>query len=44
MLEPMGFPPAATYQRALFEAGMPIAAFTTTDIAREYERLKARGV
>ena len=44
VLEPMGFPPAKVFQKALFEAGIPITAFTTKDIRGEVERLKARGV
>ena len=44
VLEPMAFPPARAYQKALFEAGIPATAFTTQDIAAEVERLKARGV
>ena len=44
VLEPMGFPPARTYQKALFEAGIPATAFITKDIAAEVQRLKARGV
>jgi catechol 2,3-dioxygenase-like lactoylglutathione lyase family enzyme len=44
VLEPLGFPPARDYQRALFEAGIPATAFVTDDIAAEYERLAARGV
>jgi predicted enzyme related to lactoylglutathione lyase len=44
VLEPLGFPPARAYQKALFEAGIPATAFTTKDIASEVERLKARGV
>ncbi len=44
VLEPMGFPPARAYQKALFDAGVPATAFTTTDIAAEYARLKAKGV
>jgi catechol 2,3-dioxygenase-like lactoylglutathione lyase family enzyme len=44
VLEPMGFPPAREYQRALFSAGIPATAFTTRDIARDYARLRARGV
>ena len=44
VLEPLGFPPARAYQKALFEAGIPATAFTTKDIAAEFERLKARGV
>src|SRR5882762_7919179 len=43
-LEPMGFPPAETFQRALFAAGIPATAFITTDIATEYRRLKEFGV
>ena len=44
VLEPMGFPPARAYQKALFDAGIPAIAFTTTDMEAEYQRLKARGV
>ena len=44
VLEAMGFPPARDYQRALFEAGIPLTGFTTRDIAGDYQRLKARGV
>lgn len=44
VLEPMGFPPARDFQRALFEAGIPITAFISTDIQSEYRRLKERGV
>lgn len=44
VLEPMGFPPARTYQKALFDAGVPLTAFTTNDIMGEYKRLKERGV
>lgn len=44
VLEPMGFPPARTYQQALFDAGIPATAFLTKDIDAEYRRLKDRGV
>jgi catechol 2,3-dioxygenase-like lactoylglutathione lyase family enzyme len=44
VLEPMAFPPARDYQRALFDAGVPATAFITTDIAAECARLKAHGV
>ena len=44
VLEPMGFPPARDYQKALYEAGIPATAFMTDDIAAEFERLKAQGV
>lgn len=44
VLEPTQFPPARTYQKALFEAGIPATAFITADIHAEVKRLKARGV
>lgn len=44
VLEPLGFAPAATYQRALFEAGIPTTAFISGDVRAEYEKLKSRGV
>ena len=44
VLEPMAFPPSRTYQKALFEAGIPATAFITKNIAAEYARLKALGV
>ena len=44
VLEPMGFPPARVYQKALFEASIPATAFISKDIAIEYQRLKALGV
>jgi catechol 2,3-dioxygenase-like lactoylglutathione lyase family enzyme len=44
VLEPMSFAPARTYQKELYEAGIPATAFTTRNIAAEVERLKARGV
>ena len=44
VLEPMGFPPAREYQKALYEAGIPITAFLSDDLQKEYSMLKARGV
>lgn len=44
VLEPMAFPPAHIYQKALFEAGIPATAFITNDIQAEYQRLKKLGV
>ena len=44
VLEPMGFPPAVEYQKALFNAGIPLTAFLTDDIEAEFSRLKAQGV
>ena len=44
LLEPMGFAPAKTYQKALFDAGIPLTAFNVDDIEKEYERLTGLGV
>jgi predicted enzyme related to lactoylglutathione lyase len=44
VLEPMSFPPAQVYQKALFDAGIPATAFITKDIDAEYKRLKKLGV
>lgn len=44
VLEPMAFAPARTFQRALFDAGMPATAFMSADIDAEFARLKQRGV
>ncbi|HEY4111227.1 VOC family protein [Puia sp.] len=44
VLEPMGFPPAAVYQEALFKAGIPLTAFYAADVDAEYTRLKGLGV
>ena len=44
VLEPLGFAPAQTYQKALFAASIPATAFLTNDIASEYRRLKSAGV
>lgn len=44
VLEPLAFPPARVYQKALFDAGIPATAFMSSDIDAEFQRLKARGV
>lgn len=44
VLEPIAFEPAHIYQTALFEAGIPAAAFITKDIVAEVQRLKMLGV
>jgi catechol 2,3-dioxygenase-like lactoylglutathione lyase family enzyme len=44
VLEPMAFAPAKTYQKALFDAGIPATAFISKDIDAEYQSLTARGV
>lgn len=44
VLKPLGFPSAKTYQKALFDAGIPLTAFEVAEIQNEYERLKRIGV
>lgn len=44
VLEPNANPAAETYQKALFEQGIPLTAFAVDDIHKEYERLKKLGV
>ena len=44
VLEPLSFPPARVYQKALFDAGIPATAFISKDIASEYLRLHELGV
>ena len=44
LLEPMGFPPAKVFQKALYDAGIPSTAFFTGDIQSEYSRLRDLGV
>ncbi len=44
LLEPNVHPAAATYQRALFESGIPLTSFAVDDIEKEHERLNALGV
>ena len=43
-LEPNAFPAAATFQQALYEAGIPCTAFAVEDIEHDYQRLKSLGV
>jgi len=44
VLEPMGFAPARTYQKALFEAGIPLTALNVDDVEAEFARLREMGV
>jgi len=44
VLEPIGFPPTTTFQKARFDAGMPATAFFTSNIVGEFQRLKNLGV
>ncbi len=43
-LEPNAFPPARTYQKALFDAGIPATAFAVEDVKGTYEKLTKLGV
>jgi len=40
VLGPNARPAAKTYQKALFEAGIPSTAFAVEDIQKDYERMK----
>jgi catechol 2,3-dioxygenase-like lactoylglutathione lyase family enzyme len=44
VLEPPRFQPAAVYQKALFDAGIPATALISRDIQKDYMDLKTRGV
>jgi catechol 2,3-dioxygenase-like lactoylglutathione lyase family enzyme len=44
VLELASFPPAATFQKARFEAGMPATILVTGDIRADFERLRSMGV
>jgi len=44
VLEPNENPAMATYQRALFYAGIPMASFRVGNVRREHDRLAGRGV
>lgn len=44
LLEPNDNPAAKSYQKALFEQGVPLTTFGTADVEAEYERLKELGV
>lgn len=44
VLEPMGFPPARVFQKAMFDAGIPATALITRDIHADVKRLSERGV
>jgi catechol 2,3-dioxygenase-like lactoylglutathione lyase family enzyme len=43
-LEPNANPAARTFQQAMFQQGIPLAAFEVSDLAAEHARLKQRGV
>lgn len=44
LLEPNNNPAAKTYQKAIFEQGIPATTFTVEDVQKEYERMKKLGV
>ena len=44
VLEPIDFPPAQEYQKALFDSGKPAIALISKDILTDYEHLKKIGV
>ena len=44
LLEPTHFPPAKDYQKALFDAGIPLTSFGIGDVRKEFERLQTLGV
>lgn len=44
LLEPNANPAAKTYQKAIYEQGIPATSFAVEDIQKEVERLKKLGV
>jgi catechol 2,3-dioxygenase-like lactoylglutathione lyase family enzyme len=44
LLEPSANPAARTYQKAIYEQGIPATMFKVTDVQKEYERMKMLGV
>ncbi len=44
LLEPNDNPAAKTYQKSIFEQGIPATAFLVENIEKEYERMKKLGV
>jgi predicted enzyme related to lactoylglutathione lyase len=44
LLEPNDNPAAKTFQKAIFDQGIPLTSFAVDDIHQEYERLKKLGV
>jgi hypothetical protein len=43
-LEPNANPAAKTFQKAMFDQGIPLAAFEVSDTRSEFSRLKGLGV
>ena len=43
LLEPTAFAPAKTYQKAVFDAGIPLTSLAVADIQAAYQKMKKRG-
>jgi catechol 2,3-dioxygenase-like lactoylglutathione lyase family enzyme len=43
-LEPNANPAGKAFQQAMFDQGIPLAAFEVDDVKAEYDRLRAQGV
>ena len=44
LLEPNGNPAAKTFQKAIFQQGIPLTAFAVEDIQKEHQRMEKLGV
>jgi catechol 2,3-dioxygenase-like lactoylglutathione lyase family enzyme len=44
LLEPNANPAAKTFQKAIYEQGIPLTAFAVDDVSQEFERLRKLGV
>ena len=44
LLEPNDNPAAKTFQKAIYDQGIPATTFAVKDVQKEYERLKNLGV
>ena len=44
VLEPNDNPAASTYQKVIFEAGIPATSFAAANVQREFEQLQKKGV
>ena len=44
LLEPMAFAPSRVFQKALYDAGIPLTSFAVSDCQAEYERMRELGV
>jgi RNA polymerase sigma factor (sigma-70 family) len=44
LLEPIGFPPARTFQKALHDAGIPLTGLGVDNLQKQFERMTQAGV